>query len=210
MIETSKTLRFGCWDVCYPGLASQMRSQTKWLATDDTNYWDKIFDFSPAEAGKAPNWTKLAGVDAAGRWCQLSIEPDGLSGGTVVETRTDEPSVEGCDCPIAAQDGTLFAAPWYSAAADAAAAREADANKAATAAQPATSAADITLDGLGAKPDAARGEGQQQPGLLRRALNWLGSFFGKRATKEPTYTAGAAASEPGRTNGKETQVCALS
>ena len=202
VIETSKSLRFGCWDVCYPGLASQMRGQTKWLSNDETNYWDKIFDFSPEkEAGKSPNWTKLAGVDAAGRWCQLAITPEGLSGGTVVETRSDEPSVEGCDCPIAAQDGTLFAAPWYSAAADAAAAREADANKAATAAQPATSAADITLDGLGAKPDAAKGE-KQQPGLLSRALNWIGSLFGKKA-KEPTLVAGG-------TTGKETQVCAIS
>ena len=85
-------------------------------------------------------------------------------------------------------------------AADAAAAKEADA-KAATVAQPATSAADITLGGLGAKPDAAKGE-KQQPGLLSRALNWIGSLFGKKA-KEPTLVAGG-------TTGKETQVCAIS
>ena len=164
-IETSKDLKFGAWDVAYPGLAKQLvdrpltgpeadvpdffkrfaaslpaneRTQF-WAARACTaNHWDKIFDFSPAADGAAPNWTKVPGVDPKGRWCELTLAPEGLSGGSVVETRGATPSVKGCDCPCQAQDGTLYTAAWYNSAtavarvrAMAALAADADATKAA-------------------------------------------------------------------------------
>ena len=42
-----------------PGLASQFAAVADW---DETNFWDKIFDFSPATG----NWTKLPSIDAGG------------------------------------------------------------------------------------------------------------------------------------------------
>ena len=53
VIETSQRSP-GCWDVAY-GLAA--RCAAKWLQVDATNYWDKIFDFSPADKGATPNWS---------------------------------------------------------------------------------------------------------------------------------------------------------
>jgi hypothetical protein len=140
VIETSKKLRFGCWDIAYAGLAAQMQT-SKWLQKDATkcalslslsltrtrtrtrtpprgcrpthprarsaspsthlspsaSYWNKIFDFSPAakDSGAAPNWSTLPSVDATGKWCQLTITPEGHRGGVVTETRSNEPR---CAC----------------------------------------------------------------------------------------------------------------
>lgn len=198
VVETSKSLRFGCWDVCYPGLAEQFRS-AKWLETDPTNYWDKIFDFSPAEKGKAPNYTLLPGVSSEGRWCQLTLSPEGLCGGTVVETRSNEPSIEGCDNPIAADDGTLFASAWYNATDDLKAAEVAAAT-AAAAKEAAISTADIAMS-------VDRGS-SAQPGFLRRALSWL--FGGRRASRASAYSAGSVVDTPTQGGGKTTQVCTVS
>lgn len=257
VIETSRALRFGSWDICYPGLAAHFRS-TKWLQRDRTNYWDKIFDFSPAEKGKTPNWSPLPGIDPAGRWCQLKITPEGYkcvrmlpwprlshcrarvreraltgtrtrhdvsrrsfaacggctrSGGSVVEVRSDVPSVEGCECPIAAQDGTVFEAPWYSSADDAAAA-VAEAQAAAEAKAAAAATEQIAIEGLGnAASSSAKGS---QSGLLRRLFGWL--LGGRRASRASAYSAGSvvdvsAGDGPaaGRGGSKQaTQVCIVS
>ena len=202
VIETSKDLRFGCWDVCYAGLAAQFRA-TKWLGTDATNYYDKIYDFSPVDKGKTPNWSVLPGIDPNGRWCQLSITPEGLCGGSVVETRSDVPSVEGCECPIAAQDGTLFASAWYDAKADLAAAA-ADAAAAAEA-KAVVDAGDIALVGLPSKKVSVSDDAA--PGLLRRALNWL---FGKKEKGRASAYAAEPAAATGSGGKQTTQVCIVS
>ena len=51
VIETSSNLRFGAWDICYPGLASQFRF-SKWLKIDRTNYWDQVRDLGLAELSR--------------------------------------------------------------------------------------------------------------------------------------------------------------
>ena len=190
VIETSQSLKFGCWDVAYAGLAAQMRA-AKWLQVDATNYWDKIFDFSPADKGATPNWSKLPGADPAGKWCQLTIKPEGYREGSVVESRSDEPSVEGCECPITAQDGSKFTAAWYSAAEDLASAVTAAA-EAKAAAAPATTIADISLDTA------------PKPGLFKRLFGWL---FGKKSSEK--YAVAEPAASKGPSSGKETQVCGL-
>ena len=119
VIETSKGLKFGCWDIAYPGLATQFAAagwppEPPAPGASFANYWDKIFDFSPATSGP-PNWTKLPGCDAKGRWCELTFTPTegSLTAGTVVEARADTPAVSGCECPCAAQDGKPYEATWF-------------------------------------------------------------------------------------------------
>ncbi len=109
VLEASDRLQIGAWDVAYPGLAAQFGT-AKW-APGAHNFCDRIYDFSPPEAGQQPHWTKLA-AHADGRWCELKLSPEGLCGGTVVETRSAAPTVAGCECPCAASDGVTYDAPW--------------------------------------------------------------------------------------------------
>lgn len=102
-------MRFGAWDVAYPGLAKQWATVSpKWLEKDQRNYWDSVFE-ECLPRGAKPTYAKMAGVDPTGRWCQLKLAPEGLNGGSVTEVRGSQPSVEGCECPVAAQDGARFA-----------------------------------------------------------------------------------------------------
>lgn len=112
MIETSSGLRFGCWDVAYPGLSDQMTA-LGWGAS--TNHWNHIYDFSPPPSGGGSNWRLIPNEEqAVTRWCELELAPEGLTGGIVTEHRGPNPQVAGCECPIAACDGTIYRAAWYS------------------------------------------------------------------------------------------------
>lgn len=108
-LDSCAGLRFGAWDVAYQGLAKQWASVApKWMEADARNYWDTLNEVGLVKGAK-PCYSLLSGVHPAGRWCQLTIAPEGLNGGTVTETRSNTPSVEGCECPVAAQDGKKFA-----------------------------------------------------------------------------------------------------
>lgn len=105
-LDACTSLRFGAWDVAYPGLTKQWASiSPSWLQTDQRNYWDCIRE----PKGAKPSFTKLGGVDPAGRWCQLRVAAESANCGSVTEVRSGQPSVEGCECPVAAQDGVRFA-----------------------------------------------------------------------------------------------------
>mmetsp|Transcript_34808 Transcript_34808/g.69381 ORF Transcript_34808/g.69381 Transcript_34808/m.69381 type:complete len:277 (-) Transcript_34808:211-1041(-) len=108
-LDSCTGLRFGAWDVAYPGLTKQWaHASSKWIAGDQRNYWDFISESGLAKKAK-PCFTLMRGVHPDGRWCQLKISPTGLNGGSVTEVRGSQPSVEGCECPVAAQDGVRFA-----------------------------------------------------------------------------------------------------
>ena len=111
IIETSTELRFGCWDVAYPGLGAQVAA----LGWDPAvNHWSRIYDFSPSAADSPANFELMpAPEQAARRWSELSPNPEGLCGGQVEEVCGENPSVAGCECPFAAADGTLYTASWY-------------------------------------------------------------------------------------------------
>ena len=112
VIETSKRLTFGCWDVAYPGLAAQFAAAR--LDAFGRNHWDKVYDFSPPEAPAPPNWAEMPLAPmVAHRWAELEPKPEGWCGGAVVETRGEAPSVRGCENPCNAADGTPYAAEWY-------------------------------------------------------------------------------------------------
>lgn len=197
VIETSKGLKFGCWDVAYPGLAAQFAScgwppeQPDPPSCAFANYWDKIFDFSPAKAG-VPNWAKLPGVDPAGRWCELAVTPtDGsFNAGTVEEKRSNAPQMRGCECPCVAQDGAKYEADWFDPAAAAllgtakrAAAEAAQASRGAVTYEKGVTVS--TGPPAAAKPAASGG------GLLSRVLTWLG-LKKKPPAAEVAYTTNAA------------------
>ena len=52
IIEVSTDLTVGEWDVSYDGLDAQFEL-AGYARHASTNYWDKIYDFSPGEAGGA-------------------------------------------------------------------------------------------------------------------------------------------------------------
>jgi len=197
VIETSKNLRFGGWDVAYPGLAAQF-AHAKW-APNASNFCDAIFDFSPPVGG-GRNWSPV-GVDTAGRWCELAITAEGLTGGTVTESRVQMPTLQGCECPCAAPDGTVFEAPWYSSSAASTKAVEAEAAEtAAKAAAPATSTS-------AAAPSAAH---VASGGLFSRAIGWLGSWM-RRGSKAPEPPAVSTSDIQIQGAGKQTTaVCIVS
>ena len=210
VIETSKNLQFGAWDVAYAGLAAQFK-RVGWAAqATTTNFWDAIYDFSPSAAGPK-NWQPLAGVDGAGRWCELEIVPDGLSAGVVVERRSDTPSGQGCECPSAAQDGALYTAQWFAAegaAASAASEQAADAEASAAAKATATSTADVGIT-LGGEPKPARaatggggGGGGGIVGMLRALCTRL--LGGGKPAAYPAVSGATGSAKP------TTQVCAIS
>lgn len=113
--QTSASLSFRAWDVAYPGLAAQFAA-AGWNAS--VNHWDRIYDFSPAEPDAAPTFTIRAAEDQSRtRWCELTLAPEGLCGGSVEEHVGADPATPGCECPCLAADGTPYAAIWYTAAA---------------------------------------------------------------------------------------------
>jgi hypothetical protein len=194
--------------VAYPGLASQFAADERirfWAQqATKTNYWDKIFDFSPAAAGATPNWTPLPGCDPDGRWCELTIAAEGLNGGTVTENRASEPTVAGCECPCPAQDGTLYVAEWYNPADTAAAAD----NAAASAAAAKETTADISI-GLGDTPTPATSA--SDGGLLCAVRGWFSAVLRRLTGSKPSANAYPPAETPaGKSDGKSTQVCTVS
>jgi len=113
VIETCSSLRFGAWDVAYPGLAAQFAA-AGWDVR--SNYWDKVYDFSPPAQALAPkNYAVLpkdvAQLERLGlhRWSDLTITPRGLSDGELVLTKGTFASVAGCECPTLAADGAAYA-----------------------------------------------------------------------------------------------------
>ena len=228
VIETSKSLKFGCWDVAYPGLASQFvkAAALEWSAT--TNHWDRIFDFSPPEGKGNLNWSKLPLLDPQGRWCELAeITPEGVSGGSLKEVRSDAPTVEGCENPIPAADGVEYSAAWFDpkaaaaeravvaeAAAEAREEKEAAAKKkAAPAAKAAASGGGVDASGIAL--GGVDGEGSGGSGGLKRVMSWLGGLFkkvlgggGKAKEAYGSGVDGGGAAAAG--GGKETQVCNVS
>lgn len=113
VIETCKDLKFGAWEVCYPGLAAQFAAVADW--DPKVNYWDKIYDFSPPEGPAAPRHytllpksTTALESDGYRRWSELTLAPEGLSGGTVTETKGAFGTVDGCECPCLSADGQIY------------------------------------------------------------------------------------------------------
>lgn len=173
VIETSSNVRVGCWDVAYPGLTEQMLSMG-WNV--DTNHWRHVYDFSPPAPGAPPNWTLIpVEKQTLHRWCELQFHAEGLAGGTVTETRGITPSVEGCECPCAACDGSLYRAPWYSG--------------------PSVVIVNgsTRLDIPAVEPErfpSSASLSDKNVGLFQRLVNWLLAFFSggvkKESSKVPT------------------------
>jgi len=108
VVETSSGLAFRSWDVAYPGLTAQFAA-ARW--DPSVNYWNRIYDFSPAQDGAPPTFSILPLEEqVSNRWCELSIAPQGLCSGSVEERCGSEASVPGCECPCAAADGTSYCA----------------------------------------------------------------------------------------------------
>jgi len=108
-IEDCTGLRFGAWDVAYPGLTQQFVTVCQKLRiAEPRNYWNVIMDGTPAKPGSLPNYEWLPPAHPQGRWCQLALEPTGFNGGTVTETRGNLGKVAGCECPVPSQDGSRF------------------------------------------------------------------------------------------------------
>ena len=113
VIETSKDVRFGAWDVAYSGLNKQFAA-TAWDA--HACHWDKVYDFSPPAEKGAKNYTLLptnVGLleeQGLSRWSDVTCAPEGLCSGTVSETRCAFPTVTGCECPCLSADGTAYLA----------------------------------------------------------------------------------------------------
>jgi hypothetical protein len=104
VLETSSDIAIRAWDAAYPQLDAQF-ALAGWGA-GATNHWARVYDFSPPADGAAPNHRLVdESTQAASRWCELSIE-----GSTVREIVSSQPSVEGCECPIASADGTFYRA----------------------------------------------------------------------------------------------------
>ena len=75
VIETSKRLTFGCWDVAYPSLAAQFAAAR--LDAFGRNHWDKVYDFSPPEAPAPPNWAEMPLAPmVTHRWAELEPKPE--------------------------------------------------------------------------------------------------------------------------------------
>ena len=205
VIETCKRLTIGGWDVAYPGLSAHFAT-ARWQP-NATNHSSSVYDFSPPEGG-GKNWSPV-GVDAKGRWCELKIEAtEGLAGGTVTEHRAHEPSVDGCECPCAAPDGTLYEATWYSTAA--AVQEAASAEAAASAAKAA-----VPSSSPPATNSRAASEAGTEGGFLRRAIGWLSSAMRRLSggSKSATHTGEIdvlVQGEAGGKGGKTTQVCIVS
>lgn len=184
VVETCERIRFGCWNIAYPELAKQFR-MASWDAS--TNFWNRVYDFSPADGDAPKNWSAIDPADNGdGRWCELEIAPSGLNGGAVTETRGAAPAVRGCECPCAAGDGTLYSAEWFDAAA--------------------VQTEQIKLEPAAAKkpkpaPVVAPAPAEES-GALSRAIGWLRALFGfgKKEAK-PAPSAAPA--------GDQSQLCSI-
>jgi hypothetical protein len=169
VIETSKKLRIGAWDLAYAGLAAQFR-MTGWVdeaAGKYVNHSSAVHDFSPPSGG-GKNWAPLA-ADPTGCWCELVVEEvEGLTGGKVSEVRVATPTTEGAECPCGlsildlgnVKRECMYEAKWFSAAAEAAEAIVAKRAKAAATAAATTAAAKpkvaaATAAAAAAKPKVA-------------------------------------------------------
>ena len=211
VIETCKDLRFGAWEVAYPGLAAQFATVPDWDPA--VNYWDKIYDFSPPTEATAPRNYSLLPKNAAlleeqgmHRWSELTLTSEGLTDGTVVETKSAALTIEGCECPCISADGKKYEAapklappiPSDSVGSYGYAARYgggggdrfADARPVFApapappkpAAAPKPDAAVKTDDvELSEKAPAAPAPTQEigVPGLLQKLFDFVGSFFGR-------------------------------
>ena len=215
VIETCKRLNIGGWDVAYAGLAAHFAT-ARWQP-NSTNYSSSVYDFSPPEGG-GKNWSPV-GADAAGRWCELKVEStEGMSGGRVSEHRTNQPSIDGCECPCAAPDGSLYEASWYSTTA---AVKEAAVKEAAGVQEGGGSAKAAASKG-GASTEKMLGDSSSEPaerGFVRRALGWLSAAVRRLAGAKSAAQPAAASpgdidvrvqGQPGGAGGKSTQVCAIS
>jgi len=108
VVESSSSLTFRAWDVAYPTLDS-LFAAAGWDAS--VNHWSSVYDFSPSEH---PNFGLMPQSEqAAGRWSELVLAPEGLSGGSVEEIVGSRPITPGCECPCAAADGAAYRAGWY-------------------------------------------------------------------------------------------------
>ena len=192
VVESCKRLKFGAWDVAYPGLDAQFIA-AGWAsgpagspsASVRHNFWDRIFDFTPATesfslmsaSAQAERW----------RWAELTLAPSGLAGGTVDEARGPAPSVRGCECPPADADGVSYTADWYVgwAAAD-------DAP---------TDVADVVLETGAATADAdVTIQHSPSPGMfgwLYQLLLGFFALFGWSGKSAPRGTDAEAATEAG-------------
>jgi len=235
VIETSKKLRIGAWDLAYAGLAAQFR-MTGWVdeaAGKYVNHSSAIHDFSPPSGG-GKNWAPLA-ADPTGCWCELVVEEvEGLTGGKVSEVRVATPTTEGAECPCGqsivdlgnVKRECMYEAKWFSAAAEAAEAIVAKRAKAAATAAATTAAAKpkvaaaTAAAAAAAKPKvaaaakptttgnsgaAAAADAPAKPGLLSRLLSWL--FGGKKS--EPAAAVDLADVKI-QGDAKTTQVCIVS
>jgi hypothetical protein len=200
VIETSKRLRIGAWDVAYAGLGAHF-ARAGWLPNAH-NYCDEIFDFSPPEGG-GKNWSPL-GADPSGKWCQLTVEStEGFAGGRVTEARADMPTVVGCECPCSAPDGTTFEAEWYSSASAAKEAASAvEAKKEAKAVERASTQRSVAM--AASPPSTAGG------GFVGRLLNWLGCALGLGRAKPDADSAVDIADVQIKGAKTQTQVCIVS
>lgn len=172
VVETSKNLTFGCWNVAYPQLGAQF-AMARW-SPGAKNFWQRIYDFSPAEGDAAPNWRALTPAEHGdARWCELQCSPEGLNGGSVTEAASASPAVQGCECPCAAADGTQYTAAWFDASA--------------------VQAEQIQLEPAAppAKPAPAPATPAAESSYFSRAVNWLLWLFGGGGSKGAKPTAAA-------------------
>ena len=198
--------------VAYPGLGAQFAA-SGWPpeappapGAPFANYWDKIFDFSPASG----NWSRLPGCDASGRWCELAVsvaEDGSFNSGTVVEKRSDSPAVEGCECPCAAQDGKQYEAAWFDPAAAAllGAAKRAAAEASAKAAK-----GSLKLEQGVTVSTAPPAAASSKPGVFSRVGSWLAGALGlkkKPAAAGVEYVSNAGGGGKGQGKPADSTTC---
>lgn len=116
VIETCHDLRFGAWDVAYAGLSAQFAAIPDWDVK--RNFWNKIYDFSPPAEATAPKHYTLLPIShnvlerqGCKRWSELTLAPEGLTGGSVTETRVSTGTTPGCECPLLSADGEKYSLP---------------------------------------------------------------------------------------------------
>ena len=203
VVESCKELRFGAWEVAYPGLAAQFAAAG---FDPKAKFWNKIFSVGPKGAPKnyvlLPLNYGLLQEKGLTRWSELKIAPEGLCGGTVAETKGGMGSIVGCECPCTSADGKAYEIPKPAPAApvksDTSGAGGAGKDAGSPAAAPAPTVPPPRADNDGAGGYAARfgaGAGapaQTLPGFVPKAeppkptveknvlelfVDWLGTLF---------------------------------
>lgn len=198
VIETCRDLKFGSWDVAYPGLSAQFAAIPDWDVK--RNFWNKIYDFSPPSEATAPKNFAILPISNAvlerqgcKRWTELTLAAEGLTGGTVTETSVSTASIDGgCECPVLSADGEKYeyvppseepaAPPAAEAAPDPSGAsgyaRMFGGGSQALAAAPPAEAQPLKPDtGEVVLTEKATVEGAAEPTLFQKALTWLSSLF---------------------------------